>query len=221
MRELRKALETYLSLRRGLGGELRTVEGYLRDFIRFVESQGEQIITTAHALRWATTPTEVMSFTWAQRLADVRRFASWLSASEPRTEVPPCGLLPDRRNRPTPYIYSDEEIERILEASTRLKSRSGLRARTYATLFALLAVTGLRIGEAVALDQDDVDLHSGLLRIRRGKFGKSRFVPIHDSTRRALERYARRRDGHPCKTFRERHRGVPIRRRSSRFSRGP
>jgi site-specific recombinase XerD len=195
MRKLRKALETYLSLRRGLGAELRAVELYLRNFIRFLEREGEQVITTELALRWAAAPTGVMSYTWAQRLADVRRFASWLSATESRTEVPPRGLLPDRRNRPTPYIYSDEEIERIVDESTTLRSRLGLRAQTYTTLFALLAVTGLRIGEAVALDRDDVDLRSGILTIRRGKFGKSRFVPIHDSARRAIARYARRRDG--------------------------
>lgn len=194
MNTLRKALETYLAIRRGLGAELRRPELHLRNFVRFLERKGERQITTELALRWATTPTNAASATWAQRLSHVRRFARWLSASDPSTEVPPEGLVPARYRRRPPYIYSDREIERLVEEARRLASPSGLRAQTFATLFGLLAVTGLRIGEAVALDRDDVDLHAGLLAIRRAKFGKSRFVPIHDSTRRALQLYLRRRD---------------------------
>ena len=124
----------------------------------------------------------------------MRRFAAWLSATDPRTEIPPPGLLPERYRRRPPYIYSDEEIARIVREAARLPSPSGLRAHTYATLFGLLAATGLRLGEALALDRDDVDLHAGVLAVRRAKFGKSRFVPVHDSTRRALRRYAQQRD---------------------------
>ena len=124
----------------------------------------------------------------------MRRFAAWLSASDPRTEIPPHGLLPHRYRRRPPYIYSDQEVARIVRQAARLPSPLGLRAHTYATIFGLLAATGLRLGEALTLDRDDVDLCAGVLAIRRTKFGKSRFVPIHDSTRGALRRYARRRD---------------------------
>lgn len=201
MRALQDALEAYLALRRGLGTELLRPARYLRRFVDFLDREGATVITTELALRWATAPANATPATRASRLDDVRRFASWLSATDPRTEVPPRGLLPDRYRRRPPYVYSDEEIERIMREAVRLDSPLGLRAQTYATLFGLLAATGLRVSEALSLDRDDVDLHAGVLAVRRSKFGKSRFVPIHDSTRRALHRYAQKRDhvvAHPA-----------------------
>jgi integrase/recombinase XerD len=194
MSTLREAVETYLSLRRALGSELRGPGDHLHRFVDFMESEGATVITCPLALRWATAPVAATPATWAVRLADVRRFAAWLSASEPRTEVPPSGLLPHRYRRRPPYIYSDQEIERLLGAASQLPSPSGLRAQTYVALFGVIATTGLRLGEAVALDRDDVDLRAGVLAIRRAKFGNSRFVPVHDSARKALKRYAQQRD---------------------------
>ncbi len=194
MSALRQALETYLALRRGLGSELRGPGALLRRFVEFLDREGAAVVTTKLALRWAKSPADATPVTWAQRLDDVRRFAAWLSATDPRTEIPPRGLLPDRYRRRPPYIYSDDEVERIVREAARLPSPLGLRARTYGTLFGLLAATGLRLGEALSLDRDDVDLRAGVLAIRRAKFGKSRFVPVHDSTRRALRRYAQERD---------------------------
>jgi len=194
MSTLLDALENYLALRRGLGSELRDPDAQLHHFVEFLQREGSSVITTELALRWATAATSATPATWASRLGDVRRFAMWLSATDPRTEVPPRGLLPYRYRRQPPYIYSDAEIEWIVREAARLPSPSGLRAQTYATLFGLLATTGLRLSEALALDRDDVDLNAGVLAIRRTKFGKSRFVPVHDSTRRALRAYAQRRD---------------------------
>ena len=194
MTKLRKALEGYLSLRRGLGTELLRPGAHLHRFVEFMEREGEGVITTELALRWAMTPANASPATHALRLADVRRFAAWLSATDPRTEIPPQGLLPHRYRRRPPYIYSDEEVAQIVRRAARLGSPLGLRARTFATLFGLLAATGLRLSEALHLDRDDVDLYAGVLAIRRTKFGKSRFVPIHDSTRAALRRYAQHRD---------------------------
>jgi len=108
--------------------------------------------------------------------------------------VPPAGLLPGRYVRRRPYIYSDAEIKDLVRAAGQLASAAGLRGRTYATLFGLVAVTGMRISEVVALDREDVDLDEGILRIRRTKFGKSRLVAVHDSTRQVLAEYARERD---------------------------
>ena len=201
MSPVREALEAYLALRRGLGSELRRPGAHLLRFVEFLDREGALVVTTELALRWATTPAAATPATWARRLGDVRRFAAWLSATDPRTEVPPQALLPDRYRRRPPYIYSDEEIERIVRAAARLPSPSGLRAPTYATLFGLLATSGLRLSEALALDRDDVDLDAGILAVRRTKFGKSRFVPVHDSTRGALRRYAQKRDvlvAHPA-----------------------
>lgn len=194
MSPLRQSLETYLALRRGLGAELRVAGTRLHRFVEFLDREGAAVVTTKLALRWATAPTDVTPPTWAQRLAEVRRFASWLSATDGRTEIPPPDLLPHRYRRRPPYIYSDAEVARILDQAGRLPSPLRLRAHTYGTLFGLLATTGLRLGEALALDRDDADLRSGVLSIRRAKFGKSRFVPLHDTTRRALGRFVRKRD---------------------------
>lgn len=222
MRTLRGALETYLSLRRGLGSELRGPGGHLHRFVEFLEGEGAAVITSQLALRWATAPGGATPATWALRLADVRRFAAWLSATEPRTEVPPPGLLPHRYRRRPPYIYSDDEIARILGAAARLPSRSGLRAQTYVALFGLIATTGLRLGEAIDLDRDDLDLQAGVLAIRRAKFGTSRFVPVHDSAGAALERYAQQRDRllprPACPAFFLAGRGIRVTQCSARYT---
>jgi integrase len=123
----------------------------------------------------------------------VRRFAAWRRVTDPRTEVPPDGLLPYRYCRNPPYIYTDEEIERLIAAAAELPSANGLKACSYSTLFGLLSVTGLRVSEALMLDRADVDLAQGILSIRRTKFGKSRLVPVHRSTGDVLESYDEQR----------------------------
>lgn len=194
MSALHDALASYLALRRGLGAGMVGPTRVLRRFVEFLDREGATVITRDLAFRWATEPSHATPATWAGRLNDVRRFAMWLSASDPRTEVPPRGLLPYRYRRCQPYIYRDEEIASILRHALRLPSPTGVRGLTYATLFGLLATTGMRVAEAVALDRDDVDLFNGVIAVRHGKFGKSRFVPVHASTRSALRRYARDRD---------------------------
>jgi integrase/recombinase XerD len=194
MSPVAKAVEEYLALRRSLGFELRRSAGILRSFARYLEQQGASHVSTELALRWAKQPTAAQPAHWASRLGAVRRFAQYLSASDPRTEIPPMGLLPFRYRRQPPYLYSDGEVRALLGAASRIDSPTGLRAATYSTLIGLLAVSGLRISEAIGLDDRDVDLASGLLTIRRSKFGKSRLVPLHRSTTRALRRYARLRD---------------------------
>jgi integrase/recombinase XerD len=194
MSHLEQALKDYLCIRRSLGFRLRLPGSLLRSFVAFLKAAGASYITTELALRWATQPTPAQPATWAARLGMVRRFASWLRASEPRTEIPPAGLLRYRYRRKTPHIYSDAEIGGLLRCTQRLRSRKGLRAHTFTTLFALLVVTGMRVNEAVGLDRSDADLSLGILQIRRTKFGKSRHVPIHPSTVAALKRYAKVRD---------------------------
>jgi integrase len=194
MSKLDVALNGYLSIRRALGFELREVAGCLRNFVAFLETEGASYITTELALLWATQPAKAQSATWAWRLGMVRRFAVWHAAMEPRTEIPPAGLLPHRYQRKKPHIYSDEEIEKLLRQAAQLASARGLRSHTYTTLFGLLAVSGMRVNEALNLDRPDVDLGDGILTIRRTKFGKSRHVPVHPSTVDALKQYADRRD---------------------------
>jgi integrase len=193
MTTLIQALDEYLTLRRALGFKLRQTARELPKFVRFVKHEGATFITTGLALRWAQEDLEASSVTHADRLAIVRRFAAWRSSVDTRTEIPPAGLLPRRYQRPAPYIYSVAEVERIVSTATALPSASGFRGLSYSTLFGLLAVTGMRLGEAVALDRGDVDLGTGALAVREGKLGKSRFVPIHATTADVLRRYSDRR----------------------------
>ena len=194
MSTLRQAAEQYLQLRRDLGYKLRETGRRLEDFVAFAEREGASHVTTDLALRWAQQPAGVQPATWASRLRIVRRFALWLNAADRRTEVPPPGLLPGRYLRKRPYIYSDAEIRDLVRTAGQLASAAGLKGRTYATIFGLLAVTGMRVSEVLALDREDVDLDEGILRIRRTKFGKSRLVAVHVSTRQILADYASERD---------------------------
>jgi integrase len=194
MTPLLKAVDEYLSLRRRLGYKLKDPGTYLHDFVSFLERQRASRITTDLALRWAMQPANAQPAHWAARLRAVRLFAQHHSASDPCTEIPPLGLLPYRFRRKLPYIYSVTEIRRLMVATRDLYSTTGLRRWTYSTLLGLLAVTGLRISEALGLNRDDVDLKQGILTIRSTKFNKTRLVPVHLTSRDALRRYARRRD---------------------------
>jgi integrase len=194
MSRIGTAVDEYLALRRSLGFELKRAEWVLRHFVRFADRERARFITTDLALRWAKLSPHVQAVERSTRLRVVRQLAEFLSAREPRTEVPPADLLPGTYQRRQPYIYSDEEVGRLIGAAEKLPSPTGLRAWTYRTLFGLLAVTGMRHAEALALDRGDVDLDAGILTIRRTKCRKTRLVPLHETTREQLREYARRRD---------------------------
>jgi integrase/recombinase XerD len=194
MKPLRQAIEEYIALRRSLGFKLRDMADDLQTFAAFMEQKAAPFITTELALEWAMQPAHHQPSSWAQRLGFVRVFARHWSTIDPRTEIPPAGLLPFRPQRARPYLYSEQEIQELLAAAHKLTPRQGLRPWTYHCLFGLLAVGGLRIGEALKLERTDVDLHEGILTIRQTKFGKSRLVPLHISSRDIMADYARRRD---------------------------
>ncbi len=198
MNSFSKDLKEYLNLRRNLGFRLHEEGSTLANFIAFLDKQHASFITTDLAVRWATKPKNVLPARWAKRLMMVRRFAQYLNGSDPRNQVPSKELLPYRCHRKPPHIYTDEEVLRLIEAAKQMpawmRSMNRFRAWTYSTLFGLLAVTGMRIGEALGLDRRDVDWTEGVLTIRGTKFHKSRLVPLHASTQRALRRYALRRD---------------------------
>jgi len=194
MSVLSSAVDEYLTLRRTLGFKLAGVGHDLQQFVRFAEAEGAQWVTTDVALRWATQPAKASPAHWARRLGIVRQFSQYYSALDLRTEIPPPDLLPYHYVRKTPYLYRDEEIAALIEAAAHLPSPIGLRAATYATLFGLLAVTGMRISEPVKLDRADVDLEQGSLSIRGAKFGKSRWLPLHPTATAELAHYAERRD---------------------------
>ncbi len=194
MSELHTALQEYLTIRRQLGFKLRDEGSILPKFVLFLQQEGASFITRDLALRWAMQPKDVLPAWWAARLRMVRRFAQYQSAADPRTEVLPQGLLPHRYHRKAPYIYKDEDIKQLFEAVRKLPSKKGLRPLTYSTLFGLLAVTGMRVNEAISLKYKDVDLMQGILTIVQTKFGKSRLLPLHPSTQRALHQYEYRRN---------------------------
>jgi len=171
MSKLQDALDEYLAVHRALGFKLRLAGGLLQRFVDFADREGAAYITSELALAWATQPAAAQPAQWANRLGMVRRFALYCSANDSRTTVPPSELLPHRYHRPDPYLYRDEEITRLLKAARRLPSATGLRPHTFATLFGLYVVTGLRANEPLRLDRDDVDLVNGVLTIRDTKFG--------------------------------------------------
>lgn len=214
MSTLQTLLEEYLGVRRALGAQLRCQGHLLQQFVEFVAHEGDLFITTELALRWAMQPADAQPTWWAHRLGVVRRFAQYAHGVDPRTQVPPPDLLPYPYRRQPPYLYRDDEIRRLLDAARQLPGITGLRPDTYATLLGLFVVTGMRTNEPLRLQRDDVDLAHGVLTVRHSKFGKSRHVPVHDSTRQALRRYAAHRDRlcpHPhCRRFFLSERGTPI-----------
>jgi integrase len=193
MTTLRKAVDEYLTMRRRLGFQLREAGPTLLDFVTFMEQHRASYITQSLALRWAQQPTTVQPPEWARRLSLVRMFARHRSATDPRTQIPADGLLPFRPKRARPYLYTDDQINALLCAALHLPARRTLRPWTYHCLFGLLAVSGMRIGEARNLELPDVDLKAAVLTIRGAKFGKSRLVPLHGSSRDILADYITRR----------------------------
>lgn len=182
--------EDYLALRRGLGYELRRQAAYLRGFARFLDRLGHRgPVPLALSISWATSTTSTDPCHPARRLAVLRAFLRHLAAFEAATEVPPPGLLGPTTRRKPPHVYSDEEITTLLQAAAALTPHGGLRPHCYVTLFSLLACTGLRISEALALSREDVDLVNGILTVRAGKGGRMRLVPLHPSTLEPLRRY--------------------------------
>jgi integrase/recombinase XerD len=185
-------VEDYLRLRRALGYKLERAGHLLPKLVAYLEAAGSPTLTSELAISWARLPAQARPNHWAARLAVARGFARYLQTIEPATEVPPPGVFPSRRYRPAPYLWSQRDICRLLDGARTL--RSPLRSATYDALFGLLAVSGMRVGEAAGLDRDDVDFHTGVITIREAKFDRTRLVPLHETTTAALRAYATERD---------------------------
>ena len=194
MTTLTVRLGEYLSVRRSFGRDLSTAARVLRRFTAFADASGAAHVTVDLFLRWKNQFGSADNDTWAARLGMVRGFAQWLQNIEPRTEVPPAGLISGKPRRARPYIYSEGQIEDIVKEAAELPSVYGLRGWTYATLFGLIAASGLRINEALKLDDEDVDLTEAVLHIKRGKNGRSRFVPLSPCTAGHLRAYRTERN---------------------------
>jgi integrase len=192
MSTLRVALNDYLALRRSLGYKLERTGQVLTDFVDYAESTGTEHIQTDIALSFALLASNPDSQWRSARLGMVRSFARYLHGVDPSHEVPPTGLIPRGRGRPAPYLYSQDEVTALMSASRRL--RSPLQAATLEAVIGLLAVSGLRVGEVIRLNNDDVDFCDAILTVRFSKGGKSRVVPIQESTVEALQFYLIVRD---------------------------
>ena len=189
----------YLAHRRSLGFELEANGVVLLDFARFADRiRYRGPLTTEMMLRWATQSAQHSPRYRAQRLSIVRSFAQYIAARDGKSEVPDTRLLESGYRRQQPHIYTDKQLRQLIGAAARLTPTYPLRPQTYTTLFGLLASTGLRISEALGLQQVDVDLEAGVLRIRQTKFHKSRLVPMHPTVTRVMRRYAACRDRDPA-----------------------
>lgn len=194
MTALEQALAEYLQLRRSLGHQLADAGRLLPGFVSYLDSRGCSTVTLEAALTWSQhAATDRPTSVGARRMTAVRGFARYLAGIDDSTEVPPLGLLPHPPRWRRPFIYSDADIAAVMN-QIRCSMASPFRVSTYQTLIGLLAVTGLRIGEAINLDHSDVDWDQGVLLIRESKFDKSRLVPLHPSATQALGEHAKMRD---------------------------
>lgn len=192
MKALRRHLAEYLEMRRALGFKTERTRWLLSSFVTFVQARHRRVITTEVALEWAKRPAGAHPAWWARKLSTVRVFARHVHLADPRHEIPPADLLPERTLRSTPVLYSSREIEKIILTTGELKSP--FRRMTYETVLGLLASTGMRVGEAIRLNRDDVDWSNQLLTVHESKFRKSREVVLHATVVRALCGYAAERD---------------------------
>jgi integrase/recombinase XerD len=202
MNALNRAVTEYLDLRRALGFRLKRYHVWLREFVALLNCRKAHHITTALAVEFATRNTSHGPKTRSMRYQVVRGFARYYHGIDAVSEVPPPGVVPGRSRPAHPYLYTDEEIRALLCATRNLPSAYPLRPWTYCCLFGLLAVSGMRISEALNLLRRDIDWNEGLLTVQKAKFGKSRLIPLHPSTVKVLETYARQRDHF----FAEKHR---------------
>lgn len=194
MTSLREGIAEYLELRRSLGFRLKQAEFHLVDFAAFAERRHATHVTARLAMQWARQPASTDANYLAGRLRSLRGFARYRVLSDPRTEIPSQDLLPRRRITFRPYLFSEDEVRRILAESLRPHGRATDfdRLGRY-IVYGLISVTGMRVGEVLNLDLGDVDLDQGIITIRNAKFGKSRLVPVHEATRGALRHYRKER----------------------------
>jgi len=191
-------VEAYLNHRRQAGFALEIEGAQLIRFARFAEQEDHRgMLTVKLAVQWATASRHPKPLTAARRIEVLRPFARYCQQFDPAIEIPPRGLFGAAHRRLTPHIFTDVEISALLAACKHLHPPAGLRGASCATIFGLIAATGLRISEATALARSDVDLKRGLLHIQHAKFGKSRWVPLHPTTTRALQCYVQRRNFDP------------------------
>jgi integrase len=192
---MKEHVKQYLALRRLFGFQLGIAGQQLEDFARFADGAANGRPFTAElALRWAQSSPTGKQISAARRLLILRPFARYLRTIDPATEIPPNRILGPAQQRRAPHIYTDEEIQALLNATTRLRPRGGLRAQSVRTYLNLMLCTGMRPQEPLRLTRADVDFQSQTITVRQTKFSKSRIVVLHPTATKALEEYAQARD---------------------------
>lgn len=194
MKTLSYHVRNYLTLRRQLGFKSYVEGSFLHNFVRFAREQKARFVSAKLALQWSVLPANITQKHRAQRLGVVRGFAQYLKLFDRHTEVPSPKMLPARTCRPSPFLYTEKQVEHLICSAHQIEPGYKIKGLTLGTLLGLLATTGMRVSEALALDRDHVDVAGALLTIRWAKGNKSRLVPLHHSTVQALQRYARARD---------------------------
>jgi integrase len=191
---LAEAAADYLALRRRLGHDLADAHRLLPRFVAYLDDIGADTVTIEAAVAWSMAPdVDPASSVWPRRMIVVRGFARHMAGIIPAIEVPPVGLIPSRQRWRPPFLFTAGDIERLMAAASST-IRWRLPAATHSTLIGLLAVTGIRVGEALKLDDDDIDWDDGVVLVRESKFGKSRIVPLDRTTVDALRSFAATRD---------------------------
>ena len=191
MSALSAHVDDYLRLRRGLGFKLAFEGVVLPRFVEYLHAAGATSVRTELAIAWAQLPQGVAPISWSHRLGAVRGFARYMTTIDASTQVPPAGVFGGQGPRPTPYLWSEQDIRRLLTAARDLQTP--FRAATYESFLGLLAVSGMRSGEAMSLQAKDVDLDAGVITVSQAKFGRTRLIPLHPSTTTQLASYAGRR----------------------------
>lgn len=193
MRTLTEDGRAYVAMRRGLGFKLARADTQMRQLLALLKERKARWLTTKLAVEFATQDRGNGPISSKTRWALVRGFARYRTGVDPRTEIPPAGLLASPNRRAKPHLYSDEEIRDLIEAALARPSIVSLQPWTYYCIFGLLAVTGMRVSEALNLQSDHIDWAKKILTVHEAKFGKARLVPLHSSTMAVLADYERRR----------------------------
>ncbi len=195
MTALADAAAEYLALRRRLGHDLADAHRLLPRFVAYLDDIGATTVSVETAIAWSMAPdVDPASSVWPRRMIVARGFARHMAGIDPATEIPPVGLIPSRQRWRPPFLFTEDDIERLVAAASSVV-RWRLPAATHSTLIGLLAVTGMRVGEALKLDDDDIDWDDGVVQVRESKFGKSRIIPLDRSTLDALGSFVATRDG--------------------------
>lgn len=200
MKSLAHAVTEYINYRRKLGFTLHNDKLILNHFVEYLKVKKAKYVTVKHAIAFAKLNPRASRVWWAVRLATIKRFAEYWIYSDTRTEIPTQCLGSTTYSRRAPYIYSDDEIERILECCKSSSSIYEIERYSYFIWYGLMAVTGMRIGEVARLDRNDLNLAQRVITIRNSKFNKSRHIPLHRSTVEALTRYLNYRDHYTPKS---------------------